>query len=321
MKSIIGWTVFGSIIGALVTLLFIPVTNFLGYTVTGYLSKDLITIEQVDLFPETNRLPLPHEELRRLLETVNFRVYLLIIGETQYNTLSPRLYYLDEEQSTGRRLREELHEEEVKEIVNLIKGFINFNDDLDIQVKGYIKRLQEYKEGDHIDDIIAWAQTAERMISTAVITDNIQVIPYLQTFLRTASITIPVARKRALELLNVLQEFQPKRTGMLQIRITLLNSGDTDGLIRQEGQLILVNEGRKIPIRITSTSKVSKIEKKSMSQVMFKPNEGKATQDDVRLLKGLLLQGYSSQVRIEVNDIRDKPIHSKIHTLPVSSGK
>lgn len=293
------------LIGGLFVLLSSPITIFIGYQLNNYLARDKITIEHVDLLAETKKMPFLEKEFRQLLESDSFDRYLwLSVG---YGS------------GTVFRVRRDLDKEEVKSACGTLEGFLVYAADREPRLKKYVERLENYNAGDNIDDLVVWTGPDVCYYITRFAQNPQQTIIELRETFRLEILGLGLTKKLVNVILLMLRSFQPKRTGGLQIKLGLLNSGNTDGLIRQDGILELVNEQKWIPItEVGDIGQLPKVEKRSMAQMTFKMNEAKASQDDIKLIKNLLLHNISSPIVVEVYDIRNRPIRAKGYTLPIS---
>jgi hypothetical protein len=123
------------------------------------------------------------------------------------------------------------------------------------------------------------------------------------------------------DILKILEGFKPERTGKVEIKITLLNSGDTDGLVKQDGKLFIGD--RKEPIYITEKKRVrdenniidipeqfQSIPKRSMVQKIFIINETDTASGILGVFKDMILKGDRSPFKVILEDIRDSPTYS-----------
>jgi hypothetical protein len=129
-------------------------------------------------------------------------------------------------------------------------------------------------------------------------------------------------------ILSILKIFKPERTGLLKIKLTLLNSGDTDGLVKEGGELHVGNPNdplniieKNTPDNIYGTFYVQdqfqSVLKRSMVQKIFIVNESKTAQGAINEFKTMVKQGLATPIRITLYDIRDDPIRSRDSQLPV----
>ena len=114
-----------------------------------------------------------------------------------------------------------------------------------------------------------------------------------------------------------IKDYKQTRTGMLKINVALLNSGNSDGIIRRDGILTLIDEGRHVKIKMTDINTIPKVEKRSILQVSFEIDQDQSKPDDVDVLKETLVHHLASQVSLELYDIRNNPIASRNSPLPM----
>jgi hypothetical protein len=115
---------------------------------------------------------------------------------------------------------------------------------------------------------------------------------------------------------------------MVKIKLTLLNSGDTDGLIKQHGKLNFTTQTDSLPIIESKETdnlygisyvqdQFQSVPKRSMVQRNFILHESKAGPELINHFKNLVKKGSPVPITITVYDIRDDPIHSKNFSLPI----
>ena len=295
----------------------------LGYFVNEFLTKDRIEIEHAYLLPETT---------------------LFSFLQKDYDTLDaePRISrYLNKHYNFGELLRRSVHQtnniysfegynncpeiiqravginkEEVNYIIKFFEEFIRWNAYIDKRDKEFIKRLESYKNGDNIADIILEAGIYS--MAPLYSEDNRKFIAaHIDYYKVSTESTTPRVDDIALYFINKLKNFKQERTGLMSINVAFLNTGNTDGLIANNGILHLVNEEKRIPIKPSNVNRIKKVEKRSMLQTVFEIDEGHASPEDIKVLKGLLINYSSGSVRIEAYDIRGKPILSRNLLLPI----
>ena len=114
-----------------------------------------------------------------------------------------------------------------------------------------------------------------------------------------------VAQTQAGELVGRLGTFAPQRTGSAVIRIVLLNRGNSDGLIKGEGELEI--EDMRVPVRIKEGRAV-KIEKRSMVETQYELDEASSDTGSISRLKQLIMDGGRVSGRLTILDYRNRPV-------------
>ena len=125
------------------------------------------------------------------------------------------------------------------------------------------------------------------------------------------------AKELAELIFDDLKRFKFTRTGGLDILVIFLNSCNTDALAKPDGVLELVDRRELIPITLYEGT-ATRIEKRSMIEVRFRINEGKASLNQLKNLKELVKNKSPISGVIEVKDFRNKTIRSRPFPFPVS---
>ena len=133
--------------------------------------------------------------------------------------------------------------------------------------------------------------------------------------LLTTKIEMETVMAMAEEVLGSLREFRFERTGEVQIAVTFLNTGSTDGLVRDGIEMVLSNlPDMRIPLR----GEMITVPKKSMARGSYAVAEWAAPEQAVRTLKQLVKDKQSVTASLTAKDIRTSPIRSGSFSLPVA---
>lgn len=122
-----------------------------------------------------------------------------------------------------------------------------------------------------------------------------------------------------------LTEFNTSRTGEVLISTTLLNKGNTDGLIKYRATLNIATYDQNIPLKIvdnapnfesnispySSVTPSTTIYKRSMNQVLFEVDKSRVNGDMLKELNALIKNANPFTFTLSVTDFRGDIITSK----------
>lgn len=280
---------------------------FIGYNLNDYLAKERISIEHVEFLPEMNMLSRDPKIFSQLINSPQFNSWLIFLQTSAVQNLffTPK--------------KETYSPSEVNILITSTKEFIKFLHKDTEACRILEKKLKNYEINSDLKVIVEEARLI--FFYDSFYDDEPEnTINNIKKQLGRRISDNEYIKNHANNLLTYLTNFQAIRTGGIDIIIIFLNSGNTDGLIMPEGTLELVGEGRKerMPIALKE-SKVVKIEKRSMMEVSFVVDEGKAVQDELNNFKELVKKGFPISGVIEVKDFRTDVIRSKTYSFPVSN--
>ena len=296
--------------------------GFLGYKVNDYLSRDKISIERVDLIANTTKLPYPLKEMMEINKSPRFQNYLLSRGLTVYQ-FNPGFY--------NRPSRSSLQKQDVDDIIRVLEDFSKFDEELQAREHAAIKQLENYKTGDNLSGIWSTLSYSGYRLAPLVASTDTEKAKNMLDFIKNERSNIEVVHQYKNAILSVLKSFKPERTGMVTIKLILLNSGNTDGLVKPDGELHIGN--RNDPVYIIEKNlydeevddtryfyiqyRFQSVPKRSLVQRIFTINESKTAQGTLNEFKSMVKRGLATPTRITLFDIRDDPIRSRDSQLPV----
>jgi hypothetical protein len=285
-----------------------------GYYISDYLSKDNISIEQVDFIPETNNFSLSQEDYRALTRSTSIGKYDRI--NMHLKDLLFRAAYKTKvsDNAENFQLRQGISRKELDVFIELIEDYVKWKMNHDNLRNGYIKRLEEYKDGDNIVDIVAYAN--EHDVWDIFEAKNYNTIPILLKRYKDLKSAHSNDDTIITKILNDMKNFKQKRTGWMKINVAFLNFGNTDGLVSRHG-FLYINDEAKVKIKIVDNTLIPKVEKRSMFQTDFEIIRDESIPKDIELLNKILIDGSQSKASIEVYDIRGKTIRSRNFSLPI----
>jgi hypothetical protein len=104
------------------------------------------------------------------------------------------------------------------------------------------------------------------------------------------------------------KNFKPSRTGNVTVLATLVNAGNTDGLIKAWGYFEVPQLRVKLPI-IESGAKAQKIEKRSVKALQFEVDYPRADAEALGSLRSAVKDGKQLVGSLELTDFRGSKIH------------
>ena len=280
---------------------------FIGYSLNDYLAKERISIEHVEFLPEKNRLSRNPEIFSHLMNSDQYSNWLINL---QTRTVQKLIYSRDKENYSP---------SEVNILIASTKEFIKFLIEDSKACRKLEQNIKNYNPDSDLKPIVEEARSI--FFYFYFYEDDPQKnLKNIKGQLQRRLSDNEFIKVHANNLLTYLINYKASRTGGIDITIIFLNSGNTDGLIMPEGTLVLVGEGRKerMPIALKE-SKVMKIAKRSMMEVSFVVDEGKAVQDELNNFKELVKKGFPISGVIEIKDFRTDLIRSKTYGFPVRS--
>jgi hypothetical protein len=306
-----------TLIGGVIALLISPVTIFIGYQLNDYLSKDKITIEHVELVARRPSIQFPFKLLRELNSEPIDSIFQTYMHNYSYISDKDKKALFSINYMSLRFIEKGINKAMHSILTAVLKGFIEYLSDIEESDIELIENLENYEEGKPIEDIIKGTEFERAFLLKKYETNEEEIEAELNNtlkLLRKRSLLLPKARKIAQDVLSLI-DYVPKRTGSLMIKITLLNSGNTDGLLRDSGELKLENHRINIPIK---TNKIVVVKRRSVAYLTFQIDEGEAKTKQLRELKELVKLKSDSPIFIELENIREDKIRSKTYTLPIT---
>jgi hypothetical protein len=120
----------------------------------------------------------------------------------------------------------------------------------------------------------------------------------------------------ATELESAARNFTGTRTGGLYVHVTFLNAGNTDGLIKAEGSLIIADRSETLPT-LQFDDKVQKVEKRSVSEAWYAINDSAASKSAADDLHQMVKGGAAVTGIAEFSDFRGGVVRSPKVPFPL----
>jgi len=289
-------------------LIFI-VSTFVGYQLNDYLSRDRITIQNVEVIPATKKYAIDRKKLA------------IINNSREISILSSGGYLLPD-------LPDKLSNSQlkwVKRYLNTKKASAEIFKD---KMRSAVKNITPLNDNSSGEELLA----ATELMSIPTLffnpkeTKKKDILAALERTEKNLSDYITTIT----QLISEMEAFKSVRTGDFEVVVTLLNSGDTDGLIKYEGTMKVDTYKESIPIRVNLSSsqggggmsmfmpftsipekqQSTKIEKRSMVQISFTIDKDNGGGKIIGEIERKVSQRKSFEVSVKLVDFRGENIDS-----------
>ena len=289
-------------------LIFI-ISTFLGYQLNDYLSRDRITIQNVEVIPATKKYAID----RKRLAVINNSSHISMFSSGGY--LLPDL---PDELSNSQLEWLKMHLNTKKASADIfadrlsaaLKNISSISDNASgkellaatdlVSIPSLYFEPNETKKG----EVLASLERAESNVKNYITTIN--------------------------QLIVEMDSFKSVRTGDFEIVVTLLNSGDTDGLIKYDGTMKIDSYKESIPISVDLTSpqgdyqkpmymsypsisdkrQSTRVEKRSMVQIIFVVDKDNVGGKIIGEIKKKVSKEQSFEISVQLVDFRGERIDS-----------
>jgi hypothetical protein len=266
-----------------------------GYKLNDFMSRDRLTVEYVQFKPQTASLPPKAEQANELSRNSQFLQW---CGSSPFSDCS---YVF------GDKLGTTWDAPVIARMKLYLHAFSDHvNQELE-QLRQASSTLSQQMKPEDLDGLIALVQPhlapdAPATISRSATQEDRR--RSLAEALNSAMQSDKEAAKLSQQILEYIQSYKAERTGELEIWVTVLNSGDTDGLIRPEASLALNDGTPKQPIKLISANRFSPVMQAQdfPSSAVSIPKRS-ATTLVFKLIPKILSDPPRSQI---INDIKKK---------------
>ena len=298
--------------GTVAALVLSVVTGFAGYHLNSYLSLDHITIQNVILIPEKVQLTFATDTLTPIIRCesdLSLGFSLARFGYLQPNQDGRTPITRGAERTVENSLFE--YQRAAEFLLGELNNYTNYLSTVNTAMAPTDTMPQDFRQ---------YLIRAELLTATA---EDFTV--------SSARVLIGYRRQRVMDCLRHIDtgievasiwRTTSDRTGQLALLVALLNSGDTDGLVRSSGTLTVDGIGGTIVIGLEPEESSSplpprlaeyppaavRVERRAMTMQLFSLDEGPSTTDAFRLLQAEIKDGGSIAYALELIDIRDNTI-------------
>ncbi len=263
---------------------------FVGYYLNSHLAREILSIEYVEIKTYLEPLELPREQWQELMRNESFMFHLTGLSTVELDLLQdqmPKIIPYDNEHDIVARILQGFLDEQ-RTILQHITSFFDKFDALTV------KDVDDFVTFMHIHNLrleVPYPLTLSNKMALKKPTNSLR--KTIEPLIRTVEL-----------LMAEVQKYQPKRTGLIEIDLTLLNSGNTDGLVRPDAKLVLKPNNISIPL----SGEIAQIPKHSMVTLSFWINEEKLTAEKDLQIRSPIINGEAIPINIELEDVRGKKI-------------
>ncbi len=291
------------------------ISTILGYHLNDYLSRDKITIQNVEVIPATKKYAIDQKKLAAIedksrgIGLFSSGGYLLSNFPDELN--NSQLKWL-KRQLNNKKVSAEIIKDKIKSAVNNVA---TMNDNASgeelLAVTDPMSIPMVYLDP---------KQTKKKDVLSALERMEIKLDDYIETIA---------------QIVSDIDSFKSVRTGDFEVVVTLLNSGNTDGLIKYDGTMKIDTYKESIPIRVNSSSflqsygygnnipmytalasiideklRSTKIEKRSMVQISFAIDKDNGGGKIIGEIEQKVSKKESFEVSVQLVDFRGENIDS-----------
>lgn len=138
--------------------------------------------------------------------------------------------------------------------------------------------------------------------------------------------------------LDRIDNFEPERSGEIEFLVTVLNAGNTDGLLNYDGRLYIDGFDNYLPIKVAKQGPIpssfkpwetfsatardplsTTIRSRSITQLRFKIDFVNSTLESAAELKSLVMKKHPVKGKIELLDFSEEPIGAYDFVVPTSN--
>ena len=130
---------------------------------------------------------------------------------------------------------------------------------------------------------------------------------------------IPELISKVSNSIQIINSYKFEKTVQLEIKVSLINYGDTDGLLRKQGELLVDYNGLRLPLKLKDgnndyrfwryNNRTPVIEKKSYKEFVYLISLSDLSDKNRELIQKIVKEGKSG-MQIILKDIREDEIKS-----------
>lgn len=311
-----------ALVTALGTLLIIPFSITLGFWLNDYLARPMLSVEYAELIPEASRVPLPSTELNNIVQSSHYRSSLM---KGQVGRANMLMTYLQKTQG--------LTSQEVDELKDMVKQYMKIIDDRESSLNSLISKLNGKPTDEQLREIaLSYAGPAGQYMTMQDQSDTIH--KSLNAQIKNEISTGKESKSLAMKLLKKIDGASTDSIEKIRVKISILNKGNTDGLIRGVGKIHFIDSNLELPIRScpppkkknvtmaimvtlaeelpkpASNKSVGKIEKRTMTEFWYEIDRNEHESVFIELVKEITSNNHS-KYKILLNDHENKPVTAK----------
>lgn len=277
-------TILSALVGAMVAIILVPISQTISFMLNEYLSRPILSIEYLEFLPEEH---IQLDEFKNMCQSDEFNNYCVMKNmKTAINLMS-----LQSGKAT-------LSLEEKSELNDALSKFKAELSSRILFLKTIQNNISSNKSEESIKKAYAKYHGAAAQYSMMMITtENMQTS--LSSSLQVEKDALNIIDKTVSRIIESLNKNSNQIVGTLKIKVSVLNRGDTDGLIRNVALLRLSNSNisvslkkitlpaneltlQSVPVTVVNPSEdsqrstsVGKIERKSMTEIWYEIDKSK----------------------------------------------
>lgn len=277
-------TILSALVGAMVAIILVPISQTISFMLNEYLSRPILSIEYLEFLPEEH---IQLDEFKNMCQSDEFNNYCVMKNmKAAINLMSLQ---------SGKATLSSDEKSELNEALSKFKAEVSSRI---LFLKTIQSNISSNKSEESLKKAYAKYHGVAAQYSMMMLTaENIQTS--LSSSLQVEKDALNIIDKTASRIIESLNKNSNQIVGTLKIKVSVLNRGDTDGLIRNIALLKLSNKNisialkkismpaneltlQSVPVTVVNPSEdsqrstsVGKIERKSMTEIWYEIDKSK----------------------------------------------
>lgn len=299
-------TLIAALVGALVALVISPFSQTLTFHLNEYLSRPILSIEYIEIVQEANRIRTPTKEIQQLIQSDGFQALM-----KEGNYINNLTNYLSSEYLSS--------DDDLNALKEAVENYTISSSKCISRLMPLIRALKKETTDSEIQSIAVdyHGQMALYIpISRDPETLRESLLPMIERDVEALQDSVGLVNQLESAIEQLSQQL--KGDGSLRIRISVLNRGNTDGLVRNIGEIIFGPNNEKVllkrssppqrenqhslfmavPVMVTNPkpkvprkSAVGKVERHSMAEFWFEIDTSESLEKTITVLFEQLRNG------------------------------
>ncbi|MFQ5714166.1 MAG: hypothetical protein ACE5GU_09050 [Candidatus Scalinduaceae bacterium] len=243
-KKGVSRTLIAALVGALVALVISPFSQTLTFHLNKYLSRPILSIEYIEVLQMSIPIKTPTKEIQRLIQSDGYQALMMKTGSSISNLM---IYQGSEYLSSN---------DDLNALKKAVGNYTTFSSKRINQLLPLIKALKKETTDPEIRSIAAkYYSQMDQYIANSQDTEILResLLPMIEREVEVLqnSEDLVDQLESAIEQLSK----QSKGNGTFRMRISVLNKGNTDGLVRNVGEIIFGPNKEKVSLKRASPPK------------------------------------------------------------------
>lgn len=319
----VGKVVVAAVVGSVVALLVSPILQTASFLINEYLARPILSIEYIELVAEPQRVSLPSAQIQALLVSQGYRASLMqgFGGDARLMAFQGR---------------DEISSAELPSVKASVERFSRAVERRLSDLATSLKALSSSASEAAVRAIAAKYGSGAPLFAASQ--DVTSLRSALLATIQTESESLREAAQLAEAVLKALAPPQVGEIGLVRFKLSVLNRGNTDGLVRHVGELKVTGTplvlairrsspptrpfesvvARGVPVAVTNPpadserpTAVGKVEKNSMSEFWVEVDDTASPQGALTTLRRLIGEGKVDEVEIVLFDHQNKRIEHR----------